>query len=183
MWTRLVIGGAIGLVAGGVLGYFGKCRPGGCPLTGSPWSGAIFGCLIGVVVAMTFFRGGGKRTQGVGEEEFDRALADHGTPVLVDFYADWCGPCRTLAPTIAKIADEYAGRARVLKVNVDDEKALAQRYGISSIPTIIVFVRGEPFSRMGSEPLESYRKVLDSAIELLKSENGGATSGPAEERE
>ena len=77
------------------------------------------------------------------EASFEQEVLKSELPVLVDFWATWCGPCRMLAPTIAKIAEEQAGKVKVCKLDVDECPAIAARYGISSIPTLMVFVNGE----------------------------------------
>ena len=74
---------------------------------------------------------------------FDREVLQSGIPVLVDFWATWCGPCMMLAPIVAEIAEEYAGKVKVCKVNVDDEVELAMRFGISSIPALLYFKGGQ----------------------------------------
>ena len=76
------------------------------------------------------------------EANFEQEVLQSEIPVLVDFWAVWCGPCRMLAPTIAKIAEKYEGKVKVGKVNVDENTRLAQRYGIVSIPTVFVFRGG-----------------------------------------
>lgn len=76
-------------------------------------------------------------------ENFENEVLNSDIPVLVDFWATWCGPCMMLAPTIEQIAEEYEGKAKVGKVNVDKEPELAAKFGISSIPTIMVFKNGE----------------------------------------
>lgn len=76
-------------------------------------------------------------------ENFDSEVLNSPLPVLVDFWAAWCGPCRMLAPSVAKLSEEYEGKVRVGKVNVDEQMALAQEFGVSSIPTLILFDKGE----------------------------------------
>ncbi len=74
---------------------------------------------------------------------FETEVKKPGAPILVDFWAEWCGPCRMVAPVLEKLADEYAGKVRIGKVNVDEENGLAGRYGIQSIPTLLLFKDGK----------------------------------------
>lgn len=91
---------------------------------------------------------------------FSRIISSEES-VLVDFWAPWCGPCRTLAPIIDQLAAEADGRAVVAKVNVDDNPDLAGRLGILSVPTILVFRRGEMTSRyVGVQPIDTLREAL-----------------------
>jgi thioredoxin 1 len=76
-------------------------------------------------------------------DQFDAEVLQPSVPVLVDFWAVWCGPCRAIAPHVDAIAQEYAGRAKVVKVNVDEEPEIALRYGIQSIPTLLFFKDGK----------------------------------------
>ncbi len=86
-------------------------------------------------------------TQTFTETGFQQDVLDSAQPVLVDFWADWCGPCHVMAPVIDELATEFAGRVTVGKVNVDDEPALAVHYGIRSIPTLLLFKQGQVIDR------------------------------------
>ncbi len=79
----------------------------------------------------------------INETSFETEVLKSAQPVLVDFWADWCGPCKMIAPLLDEIAREQAGKAKVVKVNVDDNPGLAARYGIQSIPTLLYFAGGE----------------------------------------
>lgn len=76
------------------------------------------------------------------KDNFEKEVKESGIPVLIDFYADWCGPCKMLAPIIASIAEEYDGKVKVCKVNVDDEPDLAAAFAVQSIPTVVVVKDG-----------------------------------------
>ncbi len=95
---------------------------------------------------------------------FDEAIRKDKL-VLVDFWAVWCGPCRMVSPVIDALADEYAGRVTVGKLNVDEEQEIAIRYGVMSIPTVILFKDGEEAERLvGVRPPETYRALLDGSL-------------------
>ncbi len=79
---------------------------------------------------------------------FDEEIAGSDQPVLVDFWAEWCGPCKIIAPILDQIAEEQAGKIRVAKLNVDDNPDIARRFDVMSIPTLIVFQDGKPAKRM-----------------------------------
>lgn len=93
--------------------------------------------------------------------DFEEKVLNSDVPVLVDFWAEWCGPCRAIAPSIEQIATEYAGRAKVYKVDVDAEGDLAMRFGVMSIPTLIVFKNGEKVGQMiGGAPKQKIVEML-----------------------
>jgi thioredoxin len=95
---------------------------------------------------------------------FDTEVLESEQPVIVDFWAEWCGPCRAVAPVLDTIAQERDGELRVVKVNIDEEPDLARRYGIMSIPTIVLFKDGEPAAAaIGAQP----KKMLEKALGLV----------------
>lgn len=87
-------------------------------------------------------------------------------PAVIDFYADWCGPCRMIAPTVEKVAQKYDGKIDVYKVNIDNEPELAQAFGISSIPTILfVPMRGEPMKEIGIMTMAGFERNIGKLLE------------------
>jgi thioredoxin 1 len=100
-------------------------------------------------------------TTNVTEATFDTEVLQSDTAVLVDFWAEWCGPCHAVSPVLERIAQEREGELRLVKVNIDEEQALAQRYGVMSIPTMILFRDGEPASAaVGAQPKSALERSL-----------------------
>ncbi|MDD6730256.1 thioredoxin [Hugonella massiliensis] len=94
--------------------------------------------------------------------EFDEKVLKADKPVLVDFFATWCGPCKMMAPTIDQIATEVAGTADVYKIDVDQAPEIAQRYGVMSIPTLIVFDKGQVKNQaVGAQPKPAVMALFD----------------------
>ena len=97
------------------------------------------------------------------KDNFKQEVLDSELPVLVDFWAVWCGPCRMMAPVVDELAAEYEGRVKVGKVNVDEEGELAMQYRIASIPTLMLFKNGKPAETMiGFRPKQQIAAVLDA---------------------
>ena len=96
---------------------------------------------------------------------FESDVLESEQPVIVDFWAEWCAPCRIVAPVLDQIAAERVGEVRLAKVNIDDEPELAQRYGIMSIPTIVRFEEGQPVATaVGAQP----KRMLEKALGLVE---------------
>jgi thioredoxin 1 len=102
----------------------------------------------------------------VGEDSFQKSVLQAKTPVFVDFWAQWCGPCLATGPIIEELATEYTGRVDFAKVDVDANGPLAAKYGIASIPTMIVFKGGQPVKQViGYKPKKEFQKLLDGVLE------------------
>ena len=99
------------------------------------------------------------------DQSFDTDVVQADLPVLIDFWADWCGPCKAIAPTIEEIAGEYAGKVKVGKLNVDQNQNTAMQYGVRSIPTLLIMKSGEVVSQIvGAVPKENITKALDEIL-------------------
>ena len=104
---------------------------------------------------------------------FEQEVLQSDTPVLVDFWAEWCGPCHAVAPILDKIAEERAGELRLVKVNIDEEPEIAERYGIASIPTMVLFKDGEPAAAaIGAQP----KTALETQLQLAPAQTNGASA-------
>ncbi len=99
------------------------------------------------------------------DSNFETEVLQSEQPVLVDFWAEWCQPCRMLAPTIVEVADVYDGRAKVGKVDTDANREISMRYGISTIPTVILFKNGEVSRKfVGLTPKEQFTEAIDELV-------------------
>jgi len=101
----------------------------------------------------------------VSDESFEREVLQSGTPVLIDFWAPWCAPCRAIAPAVEELARDYAGRLKVVKMNVDDNPRTPTRYGVRGIPNLIVFQNGEVKEQIvGAVPKAQLVKVVGKVL-------------------
>lgn len=99
------------------------------------------------------------------DETFQKEVLDSNTPVLVDFWAEWCQPCQMVGPVVDELANEYEGRAKVGKLNVDENVNIPGEFGIMSIPSLIIFKDGKPFKTMvGVQGKDTLKKALDEAL-------------------
>ena len=115
----------------------------------------------------------GETLQEVSDQDFDEIVLQSEVPVLVDFWAPWCGPCKAIGPMIDQMAQQYEGRIRMTKMNVDDNTATPARFGIKSVPTVMLFKDGQLFEQITG--LVS-RPALEKAVEKLLA--GAAPASP-----
>ena len=101
----------------------------------------------------------------VTDNQWESAVLQSQTPVLVDFWAEWCAPCRTMGPYIDKLAEEYDGQLKVLKINTQDNPEVPAKYGITAIPTFLLIKEGEVVKQMvGSQPYDELKKVVEAHL-------------------
>ena len=102
----------------------------------------------------------------INDDSFAEKVLQVAAPVLVDFWAPWCGPCRMVAPVVEELADEYEGRVAFAKLNVDENPKTASQYGIMSIPSLIIFKGGSPVSNLvGFRPKADLKRSLDEVLD------------------
>jgi thioredoxin 1 len=169
---RMLIGAAIGLLAGGLWGHLSKrlgqprARLGRRPIE------PLLGAIAGAILALILFDSAGKASASSHHieiirsvDQFEQVVLQAGKPVLVDFYATWCAPCRALEPVFDSLAKDYVPRAGFARVDVDKRRDLAGRYGVSYIPTVILFVDGQKTHRLvGVRTEDEYKRLIDNAL-------------------
>ncbi len=182
MVLKIIIGIIIGGVIGAIMGYYGKCSSGACPLTANPWRGGVYGAVMGALIGgiianpnKNYFSGGKEEKTSARLVTFDspagfnRMIKETKGVALVDFYAEWCGPCKQLSPVISSLADQFAGRAKVCKLNVDKVSETAKEFGIKTIPTVIIFNNGKPVERfVGGQKQDVYASALERNLKAAE---------------
>jgi thioredoxin 1 len=140
--TSLAIKLLAGAGLGALMGYFGQCNSGTCPLTANWKRGAIYGAVLGLIFHLA--SGGGsyqppKNVKAIAAADFDAEVTKAGQPVVVDFFAPWCGPCKTLAPRLEQLAGEFGDRIKFVSVNLDQAPDLARDLNVQAVPTLFFF--------------------------------------------
>ncbi len=162
----------IGGLLGAIVGYYSKCSSGTCPLTATPWRGALWGAFLGLIMSLSFLQNGpylvAEESKDVIEitkaKEFDTQITNSDL-VVVDFYATWCPPCKALSPIYSNLATKYTGKIKFLRVDVDKNNELARRYKIESIPCVIFFQKQKEISRIvGLEKEPVYVEKIESLL-------------------
>jgi len=98
-------------------------------------------------------------------QQFEQLVLNSANPVFVDFWAEWCGPCRSVSPVVEELSSEYDGKVDFVKINVDENGELAQKYNVFSIPTLAIFNNGEVVSqKVGASTKESFKTMIDSSL-------------------
>ena len=206
MITRILLGVLIGGTIGAVAGYFGKCSSGTCPLTSNPYRGAIYGLIVGALLAAVLSIRPKEIPEEKGsdvvqiENEFDsnvKVIKPNGSPLMeslskesflqkvfnyeqnkewkfegelpciIDFYADWCGPCKMVEPILQELAQEYRGKLNIYRVDTQAEQELAAAFGIQSIPSILfVPLNDKPQMAVGALPKKTLKETIKDVLKV-----------------
>ena len=202
MISKILLGSLIGGTIGAVVGYFGKCSSGTCPLTANPYRGAIYGAVLGVLSASflstipkeslkdldestnksdpnveVIEANGSNLMESLSKKSFSQKVFNYEQnkewkfegkiPCIVDFYADWCGPCKMVEPILQELAQEYQGKLNIYRVDTQAQPELAAVFGIQSIPSILfVPLNDKPQMAVGALPKETLKKTIKEVLKV-----------------
>ncbi|MBN2455196.1 MAG: thioredoxin [Sedimentisphaerales bacterium] len=201
MIARIFLGVLIGGAIGAVLGYFGKCSSGACPLTANPYRGAIYGAVMGALLVSAFSQIPKEKlkiSDVAGESYLNaKVLKENGSglvesltknsflqkvfnyeqnkewkfegelPCIIDFYADWCGPCKMVEPVLQELAQEYQGKLNIYRVDTQAQQELAAAFSIQSIPSVLfVPLNDKPQMVIGALPKITLEKVIKEVLKV-----------------
>jgi thioredoxin 1 len=166
LFWSLLIGGGLGAA----LGCFGKCTSGTCPLTSTWWRGALYGAVLGLIYHTVAGKSGpgsdGESTPNVKqitEQAFEAEVSASATPVVVDFYATWCGPCKVLGPRLNQLARPLTDKIKFVKIDIDQSRQLSERFNIEGVPTLLFFRGGKVTDKVvGLLPEATLKARLES---------------------
>jgi len=171
----LLLGVLIGAAIGAVLGYFVKCSSGTCPLIANPYQGAISGAVMGALLMSVISPKLSQRAESPNivridnKTDFKTHVLDKRGICLVDLFSNRCPPCKILAPTISSLADRYAGKVTMCKVNVDRVPSVTRQYRVMAIPTVLIIQNGKEVGRLvGLQPETGYVAVLNKLVNKNK---------------
>ena len=227
MFIRILLGVLIGGTIGAVVGYFGKCSSGACPLTANPYRGAIYGAVVGALLtsvlsirpkekpelpneemavkneeaeipkekpegsgvvytekksdsnAGAIKANGSPLMESLSKESFLQKVFNYEQnkewkfegelPCIVDFYADWCGPCKMVEPILQELAQEYQGKINIYRVDTQAQQELAAAFGIQSIPSILfVPLNDKPQMSVGALPKNAIKKAINKVLNIAE---------------
>lgn len=171
--SSLLIYALIGGSLGAVLGYRGQCGSGARSLLSNWRHGALYGAVAAVLFCLIAGCGFDSKTMNqstanvkhITDADFNAEVTQSSLPVVADFYATWCGPCRRLAPIMDALAEQYAGKIKFVKINVDESPQLAQQFRAEAIPMLVFFKQGESTGKLvGLQSKDNLIKQLDSML-------------------
>ena len=204
MITKILLGALIGVAIGAVAGYFGRCSSGACPLTANPLRGAIYGAIMGTLLASALSIQPKERPEGsdvvqvenksdpnveklnasgsplmesLTKETFLQKIFNYEQnkewkfegelPCIIDFYADWCGPCKMVEPILKELAEEYQGKLNIYRVDTQAQPELATAFGIQSIPSLLfVPLNDKPQMAVGALPKEALKTAIKEVLKV-----------------
>jgi thioredoxin 1 len=178
----LILTVAVGGAVGAAIGYWGRCTSGACALTANWRRGAFFGAILGLIMHQAVGGGGSAalnqstaNVKRISEAQFEQEVAQAALPMVVDFYAPWCGPCKALAPVVEELAGQFTNQVKFVKINVDEASALAERFNIQGVPTLLFFQNGKVVS--GIEGLASAAE-LKAQLQSLAAAHAAQLKSP-----